>query len=77
MVPFYWGWENFLGDFLNTDSVKVENRALGGRSSRTYIEEGLWEKVLSAVKPGDYIIMQFGHNDGGAPPMTPSVRVVR
>jgi len=62
-----WGWGNFLGDFLNTDSVKVENRALGGRSSRTYIEEGLWDKVLSAVKPGDYIVMQFGHNDGGAP----------
>jgi len=62
-----WGWGNFLGDFLNADSVKVVNRALGGRSSRTYIEEGLWDKVLSSVNPGDYIIMQFGHNDGGAP----------
>jgi len=62
-----WGWGNFLGDYLNADSVKVENRALGGRSSRTYIGEGLWDKVLSSVKPGDYIIMQFGHNDGGSP----------
>jgi alpha-L-arabinofuranosidase len=62
-----WGWGAFLGDFLNADSVKVENRALGGRSSRTYIEEGLWGKVLSSLKPGDYVVMQFGHNDGGEP----------
>jgi alpha-L-arabinofuranosidase len=62
-----WGWGNFLGDFFNPDSVKVENRALGGRSSRTYIQEGLWSKVLSSIKPGDYVFMQFGHNDGGIP----------
>ncbi|HET9571522.1 MAG TPA: rhamnogalacturonan acetylesterase [Bacteroidales bacterium] len=62
-----WGWGAYLGDFLNADSVYVENCALGGRSSRTYIEEGLWDKVLSSIKPGDYVIMQFGHNDGGSP----------
>lgn len=62
-----WGWGSYLGDFLNADSVTVENRALGGRSSRTYIEEGLWDKVKSSIKPGDYVIMQFGHNDGIAP----------
>jgi len=61
------GWGTYLGDFLNLDSVNVENRALGGRSSRSYIEEGLWDKVKSSIKPGDYVIMQFGHNDGGAP----------
>jgi alpha-L-arabinofuranosidase len=62
-----WGWGAFLGDYFNADSVKVENRALGGRSSRTYIQEGLWSKVLSSIKPGDYVFMQFGHNDGGIP----------
>jgi lysophospholipase L1-like esterase len=40
---------------------------LGGRSSRSYIDEGLWDKVKSSIKPGDYVIMQFGHNDGIAP----------
>lgn len=62
-----WGWGTYLGDYLNVDSVTVENRALGGRSSRTFIEEGLWAKVKSSIKPGDFVIMQFGHNDGIAP----------
>ena len=62
-----WGWGNFLGDFLNPDSFSVENHALGGRSSRTFIEEGLWQRVLDVVEEGDYVLMQFGHNDGGEP----------
>lgn len=62
-----WGWGNFLGDFLNPDSFSVENHALGGRSSRTFIEEGLWQRVLDVVQEGDYVLMQFGHNDGGEP----------
>ncbi len=62
-----WGWGNFLGDFLNPDSFSVENHALGGRSSRTFIEEGLWKRVLDVLEEGDYVLMQFGHNDGGEP----------
>jgi len=62
-----WGWGAFLGDFLNSDSTQVVNRALGGRSSRTFIEEGLWANVLNRLKAGDYVLMQFGHNDGGEP----------
>src|SRR6202043_2909388 len=46
--------------------IKVENRARGGRSSRTYQTEGLWDEGLSAMKPGDFVLMQFGHNDGGS-----------
>jgi len=60
-----WGWGAFLGNFLNTDSVTVENYARGGRSSRTFIDEGLWDDVLKGIQPGDYVILQFGHNDGG------------
>ncbi|MDP4269008.1 MAG: rhamnogalacturonan acetylesterase [Bacteroidota bacterium] len=60
-----WGWGHFLSDFLDTTKVSVENHALGGRSSRTFQGEGLWEKVLSAVQKGDYVLMQFGHNDMG------------
>ena len=43
----------------------MENRALAGRSSRTFFTEGLWEKVFEDIGPGDYVLMQFGHNDGG------------
>ncbi len=45
--------------------MNVENQALGGTSSRSYINQKHWERVLALVKPGDYVMMQFGHNDGG------------
>ncbi|MFD0998394.1 rhamnogalacturonan acetylesterase [Ohtaekwangia kribbensis] len=61
-----WGWGDFLYTQFDTTKVRIENHARGGRSSRTYQTEGLWHNVLANVKPGDYIIMQFGHNDGGA-----------
>lgn len=61
-----WGWGAFLGQYLDS-TYCVENRALGGRSSRTYISEGLWANTLSRVQTGDYVLMQFGHNDGGEP----------
>lgn len=61
-----WGWGHFFWENVDTTKVSVENHALGGRSSRTYITEGLWAKVLSAVQPGDYVIAQFGHNDAGS-----------
>ena len=60
-----WGWGSFLDGFFDTTKVAVRNYALGGRSSRTFITEGHWDGILSQLKPGDYVIMQFGHNDGG------------
>jgi lysophospholipase L1-like esterase len=60
-----WGWGHFFGDYFDTTKVSVENHALGGRSSRTFISEGLWDKVLAAVQPGDFVLIQFGHNDAG------------
>jgi lysophospholipase L1-like esterase len=45
--------------------INVVNRAVGGLSSRTYLTVGNWEKVLALLKPGDFVIMQFGHNDAG------------
>lgn len=60
-----WGWGDFLVEHFDTTKIKIENRARGGRSSRTYQTEGLWDEVLKKLKPGDYVIMQFGHNDGG------------
>ena len=60
-----WGWGSFFEQFFDTTRVSVENHALGGRSSRTFITEGLWDKVLSGIREGDYLFIQFGHNDGG------------
>lgn len=61
-----WGWGHFFEDYIDTTKFSVENHALGGRSSRTFITEGLWDKVLDAVQPGDFVIMSFGHNDSGS-----------
>lgn len=60
-----WGWGTFLQDYLDTTQVIVHNEALGGRSSRTFITECHWQEVHAQLKPGDYVIIQFGHNDDG------------
>jgi lysophospholipase L1-like esterase len=59
------GWGDPIADLFDPGRIKVANRALGGRSSRTFFTEGLWDKVLAGLKPGDFVLMQFGHNDGG------------
>lgn len=56
------GWGMALQGFF-TENVTVDNHALNGRSSRSFILEGHWQKVYDAMKPGDYLIIQFGHND--------------
>jgi len=60
-----WGWGSFFDRFFDTDCISIENHALGGRSSRTFYTEGLWDKVLPGIRKGDYLFIQFGHNDGG------------
>src|SRR5260370_9938381 len=59
------GWGEPLAAYFDPAKIQVLNRARGGRSSRTFLTEGLWDQVLEALKPGDFVIMQFGHNDGG------------
>jgi lysophospholipase L1-like esterase len=59
------GWGEEIGAYFDPAKITVQNRALGGRSSRTYYTEGLWSKVEAGIKPGDYVLMQFGHNDAG------------
>lgn len=61
-----WGWGDPISLFFDTTKVMVENHALGGTSSRTFQTRGLWEVVRIKLKKGDYVLMQFGHNDGGA-----------
>ncbi len=60
-----WGWGEPLVEFFDTSKVNVVNRAIGGRSSRTYITEGHWADTLALMKPGDVVLFQFGHNDSG------------
>ena len=60
-----WGWGDFIGQYFDQRKIKIENRALGGTSSRTFQTRALWDSVLVKIKPGDFVIMQFGHNDGG------------
>jgi lysophospholipase L1-like esterase len=60
------GWGTPIAAFFDRTKINVENRARGGRSSRTYLTEGLWDQVLAALRPGDFVLMQFGHNDGGS-----------
>src|SRR5580765_8639456 len=59
------GWGTPIAGLFDATKITVENRALGGRSSRTYRTEGLWDQTLAKMKPGDFVLMQFGHNDGG------------
>lgn len=59
-----WGWGSFIADYFNTDQFEVQNRAMGGTSTRTfYSNPDLWAKVLDDIQDGDFLIMQFGHND--------------
>jgi lysophospholipase L1-like esterase len=59
------GWGTPIRGWFDSARITVENRALGGRSSRSYLREGLWDAVLKELKAGDFVMMQFGHNDGG------------
>ena len=56
------GWGMVLQSYFD-DNIRVDNHAVNGRSSLSFINEGRWDKVLERMKPGDYVIIQFGHND--------------
>jgi lysophospholipase L1-like esterase len=59
------GWGKPFADLFDPAKVKIVNCARGGRSSRTFISDGSWENIISQVKAHDYVLIQFGHNDGG------------
>ena len=61
------GWAMALQAYFD-DHIIVDNHAVNGRSSKSFIDEGRWSKVLEKMKPGDYVIIQFGHNDEKAQP---------
>lgn len=59
------GWGDHFAHYFDLARVNVANRARGGRSSRTFIHEGAWDKVLAEMKAGDFVLIQMGHNEGG------------
>src|SRR5438552_10270600 len=60
-----WGWGEPIIDYFDAARINVVNRAVGGLSSRTYLTLGHWSRVMAMLKPGDFVMMQFGHNDNG------------
>lgn len=62
-----WGWGTLIVDLFDTNRINVSNNAIAGRSSRSFTNEGRWRRVDSLLKPGDFVMMQFGHNDGSYP----------
>jgi len=69
-----WGWGTPIASMFDTTKINVENNAMAGRSTRTYLSEGRWDKVLQTLKPGDFVTIQFGHNDGSEPDTTKAGR---
>lgn len=59
-----WGWGFFAHEFFDESKITVENHALGGTSPRTFYNK-LWQPVLAGIRPGDYVILELGHNDNG------------
>src|SRR5256885_1958149 len=59
------GWGDPIAAHFDKAKIKVENRAIGGRSSRTFQTEGRWDKILAAAHEGDFVLIQMGHNDAG------------
>lgn len=53
------GWGHVLGGYFS-ENIRVENHARNGRSSKSFIDEGLWEVVINKVKPGDYVLFSLG-----------------
>lgn len=62
-----WGWGSIIGNYFDANKISVNNQAMAGRSTRTFIKENRWHRVDSMLHPGDYVLMQFGHNEGSKP----------
>ncbi len=58
-----WGWGSFMKNYFDSSQLDVQNHAIGGRSTRTFITDKRWDKITSNLHKGDYVIIQFGHND--------------
>lgn len=72
------GWGDELAPFFDPAKIHVVNRAIGGRSSRTFLTDGRWAAILGELRRGDVVVMQFGHNDASPinedPPVNAATR---
>ena len=57
------GWGQLFQNYFNKNLAVVDNHARNGRSSKSFMTDGLWAKVTTLIKKGDYVLIQFGHND--------------
>jgi rhamnogalacturonan acetylesterase len=64
------GWGELIAARFDTSALTISNQAIAGRSTRTFVSEGRWDKIMVTLKPGDFVIMQFGHNEGSVPDTT-------
>jgi len=62
-APGLLGWGDVIGHYFDTNKIIVENHARPGRSSRTFQTQGWWTNILAAARPGDFVLIQMGHND--------------
>ena len=60
------GWGTPIAYFFDTNKIRVENHAIGGRSSRSFLTEGRWDKVLTELKPGDFLVYRMIFNQEDA-----------
>ena len=58
-----WGWGAVANTIFDEAKIDIVNAAMAGRSCRSYLNEGRWERVYNSLKPGDFVLIQFGHND--------------
>lgn len=61
------GWGEMIHQFLDTTQINISNQAMAGRSTRTFIKEKRWDKVMATIQAGDFLMLQFGHNEGSKP----------
>jgi rhamnogalacturonan endolyase len=60
-----WGWGSVLETVFDPEKITLVNAGKAGRSARTFLNEGRWDRVYNAIEPGDFVVIQFGHNDMG------------
>jgi len=66
-APSMRGWAALLVDYFDTSKVNLVNQGVGGARFNTYLAQGRWDRVMAAVKPGDFVVIEFGHNSGPLP----------
>ena len=60
-----WGWGSVLETVFDPSKITLVNAGKAGRSARTFLDEGRWDRVYNSIRPGDFVVIQFGHNDFG------------